>query len=71
MEKISTPESSNIRKFGYDEKRRILRVEFKKGVYEYSDVPYSVFEKMKEAKSKGRYVAAKVVGKYEWIEVNE
>lgn len=58
---IDTPESSNIARFAYDNARGILTVEFKRGgTYDYHDVPSTVFEEMKEAKSKGRFLSESI-----------
>lgn len=63
MEWIETPESSNISRIGYDEANRVLKIEFKNGsLYDYFDVPVNVFEGMRNAPSKGQYLAQQVKG---------
>ncbi len=48
--------SSSLRSVGYDSGRKILEVEFHSGgVYQYEEVPASVFEELTNAESKGRY----------------
>lgn len=67
MNMISTPESSNIANFGYDEKRQVLRVEFRNGsVYEYFDIPSQVFQEMERAGSKGSYLAQNIKGRFRY-----
>lgn len=67
MNWINTPESSTILRFGYDESRNILAVEFKNGsIYEYFDVPDAVFQRMKAAPSKGQFLAQDVKGRYRY-----
>lgn len=50
-------ESSLIRAVAYDPTASVLEVEFtgEGHVYEYYDVPYSVFEELLHEESKGRY----------------
>lgn len=64
---ISSPESSNIVRFGYDSANRTLYVEFKSGgTYRYFDVPQNVFDQMKAASSKGQFLAQSVKGAYRY-----
>ena len=63
MDWIETPESSNIARFAYDEQSLVLKIEFKKGgLYDYFDVPDYVFEGMRNAPSKGQYLAQQIKG---------
>lgn len=67
MDWINTPESSTILQFGYVEQDLILKVEFKNGtVYDYYDVPENVFFQMKNAASKGQYLAQQIKGTYRY-----
>jgi len=67
---IDTPESSNIAGLGYDTGTQILTVEFKEGGrYNYYDVPEAVFEQMRNAPSKGQYLAQNVKGRYRYARV--
>lgn len=64
---ISTPQSSNVAGFSYDEAAQVLTVEFNSGSrYDYYDVPENVFEGMKSADSKGRYLNTEVKGHYRY-----
>ena len=65
MSGIATPESSNIAGFDYIKDRKMLTVEFKNGGrYNYYDVPETIFERMKAARSKGQFLAQNVKGIY-------
>lgn len=67
MNWIDTTESSNIARFRYDEANQVLTVEFKNGgAYNYFDVPETVFEQMKAAPSKGRFLAQSIKGVYRY-----
>jgi hypothetical protein len=67
MDWIESPESSNIARFGYDSDSRILKVEFKAGgVYDYFDVPENVFDGMRNAPSKGQYLAQQIKGTFRY-----
>lgn len=64
---ISTPQSSNVAGFGYDEATQVLTVEFNSGSrYDYYDVPEHIFEGMKSADSKGKYLNAEIKGHYRY-----
>jgi len=70
MNWFESPESQNINRFGYDEASMVLFVEFKNGsVYQYFDVPPSVFEQMKSAPSKGQFLAQNIKGAYRYARV--
>ncbi len=67
MDWIETPESSNIARFAYDDTSHVLKVEFKNGgMYDYFDVPQHVFDGMRNAPSKGQYLAQQVKGTYRY-----
>lgn len=49
-------ESSNIAEVGYDEHTNVLEVMFKNGgVYQYEDVPMSVFQNLCDSPSLGSF----------------
>jgi len=53
--------SSHIASIGYDPNSMTLEVEFTDGgLYQYFDVPESVFQELMQADSKGRYMHANV-----------
>ncbi|MEK7992724.1 MAG: KTSC domain-containing protein [Planctomycetota bacterium] len=67
MEWVPSPESSNIVRFGYEAANQELFVEFKRGgVYQYFDVPQTIFDQMKAAPSKGSFLAQMVKGRYRY-----
>lgn len=67
MDWIETPESSNIARFKYDDASYVLKVEFKNGgTYDYFDVSQPVFEGMRNAPSKGQYLAQQIKGTYRY-----
>ena len=67
MDWIDTPDSSNIARIAYDNASRVLKVEFKNGsVYDYFDVSDHVFDGMRNAPSKGQYLAQLIKGKYRY-----
>lgn len=64
---IPTPQSSNVAGFCYDDTTKVLTVEFNSGSrYNYYDVPLHVYEGMKIADSKGKYLNAEVKGHYRY-----
>ena len=64
---ILTPESSNLARFRYDETSQTLTVQFNSGtMYDYYDVPHHVFEGMKSADSKGKYLNREIKGVYRY-----
>lgn len=58
-------ESSALKSVGYDGSREVLVIKFTSGsVYEYDDVPRSVYEELMNAPSKGRFFNANIKGLY-------
>lgn len=63
-------DSSNIAAVGYDEESETLQVEFLNGgVYQYFDVPLSVYDGLYRADSPGGYLAAHIKGRYRYSKV--
>jgi len=59
--------SSNIARFKYDVSSQVLTVEFNNGgTYNYFDVHDHIFEEMKNAGSKGKYLAQRIKGTYRY-----
>ena len=70
MNWIETPVSSNIARYRYEAKARVLTVEFKKGgIYNYYDVPQVVYGQMRAAASKGEFLARNIKGAYRYARV--
>lgn len=64
---IMTPESSNVSGFGYNTSTHVITVEFNNGTkYDYYDVPEHIFEGMKAAESKGKYLNSQIKGSYRY-----
>jgi len=63
--------SSNIASIGFDPDNMILEVEFLNGaVYQYYDVPQSIYEGLMAADSHGKYLAAYIKnGGYRYSQV--
>ncbi|HUN14483.1 MAG TPA: KTSC domain-containing protein [Alistipes sp.] len=63
--------SSNIASIGYDFDNMILEVEFLSGaVYQYFDVPQSIYDGLMAADSHGKYFAAYIKkGGYRYVRV--
>lgn len=63
--------SSNIKAVGYDERTRVLRIEFLHGkaAYEYLDVEKEALEGLLTAESVGKYFGAHIKGLYEYRKV--
>lgn len=63
-------DSSNISSIGFDEESSTLEVEFHDGaIYQYFDVPLGVFEGLRDADSKGQYLAQHIKGYYRYVKV--
>jgi hypothetical protein len=64
MQRMGLP-SRSIRSAGYDAERQTLELEFSSGgVYEYFDVPASVYDWLLRVPNKGRYVTKMVSNRY-------
>ena len=59
--------SSNIASIGYDQSSQTLEIEFNDGaIYQYFDVPASVYEGLMGANSHGQYLAQNIRGIYRY-----
>jgi hypothetical protein len=57
---------------GYHERSAILELEFEGGrLYQYFDVPKSVYESLLQAESIGRFVNARVKGVYRCLPLTD
>ena len=57
--------SCNISSIGYDHSRETLEVEFLNGsIYQYFNVPDDIYEKLKGASEKGRFLHAYIKNAY-------
>ena len=63
-------DSSNLRSVGYDAEQQILEIEFKSGsVYQYFNVPATVYEALMSASSKGTYHSQWIKYSYRYAQV--
>jgi KTSC domain-containing protein len=64
---ISTPQSSNVAGFCYEESSQTLTIEFNSGSrYNYYDVPQHIYDGMALADSKGKYLNIEIKGVYRY-----
>ena len=62
--------SSNVEGVGYDSSTQTLEVEFKNGnIYQYFDVPESVYDAMVNADSAGKFLINNIKGVYRYARV--
>ncbi len=58
-------ESSNLASIGYDPETSTLEVEFNNGaIWQYFDVPESVWHEFESSESKGKFFGQEVRGQY-------
>jgi len=61
--------SSNLVTVGYDATAQVLEVEFQSGrVYQYLDVPESVYQDLMTASSKGEYFHDNILKEFDFRE---
>ena len=54
--KIIAVDSTSLRTVGYDAERQLLQIEFlNRSIYQYFEVPATVYEELMQAPSKGAY----------------
>lgn len=62
--------SSNVRSVGYDATSEVLEVEFNTGgIYQYLNVPETIYAALMHAASKGRYLNDHVKDRYRYRQV--
>lgn len=62
--------SSNVASVGYDPNTLTLEVEFKDGsVYQYFDVPETVYQELMRASSVGQFMHANIKNNYRYTKV--
>jgi hypothetical protein len=62
--------SSNVESVGYDPNILTLEVEFKDGaVYQYFDVPETVYQELTRASSVGQFMHANIRNNYRYTKV--
>ena len=66
-----TPESSHIEKARYNHETNVLTIFFKNGkMFEYKDVPSSVWNEYRQAESVGKFINSSIKNTYKAKEVN-
>ena len=64
--------SSVINSFSYDPANKILKIVYLSGaIYNYLNVPVSVYESLSKARSKGTYLNKKIKGRFEYKKIYE
>lgn len=64
-------DSTNLKSAKYNTETKLLEIAFQNGsVYEYNDVPWSVFTKFRMAESQGKFFNASISRKYEYKKVS-
>ena len=58
--------SSNLESVGYDTETKTLKIKFHNGLYEYYNVPESIYHGLINASSKGKYHAAFIKNSYSY-----
>lgn len=62
--------SSNLSSVGYDEKERILEIEFNDGgVYQYYNVPPRIHSELMNASSHGKYFHRKIKEEFRYDQI--
>ena len=62
--------SSNIRSIGYDSVSNTLEIEFHSGgVYQYFNVPESIYKELMQAPSHGSYFHRHIRERFRWTKV--
>lgn len=61
-------ESSNLATVGFSD--GVLEIEFKHGgVYQYFNVPLTIYENLMKAESKGKFFRQFILNKYEFVKL--
>lgn len=64
-------DSTNLKSAKYNTETKLLEIAFQNGsVYEYTDVPWSVFTKFRMAESQGKFFNASISRKYDYKKVS-
>ena len=59
-----------VASIGYDEASETLEVEFTSGsIYQYYDVPISIYQKFMQARSKGKFMDEYIMDEYPYSRV--
>ena len=65
-----TLNSTNISSAGYDDQSQTLEIEFRRGgIYQYFDVPRSIYDQLMNASSPGDYLHEQIRGIFRYARV--
>jgi len=66
----TTVDSTNLKSIGYDFDKKILEIEFlTKSVYQYMEVPISIYTKLVKSNSKGEFFYHSIRGKFQFKKI--
>lgn len=72
MNRRPVKDSTNIQEVGFDEKTEVLEICFKNlKVYQYKQVPKSLYDAMLQAQSKGGFLRNYVIPHYTAVKIEE
>jgi hypothetical protein len=64
-------DSTTLRTVGYDAERQLLQIEFQnRSIYQYFEVPATVYEELMQAPSKGAYFNRSIRPRFDFALVN-
>jgi len=64
-------QSSNIKNAIYDTTNKLLRITFNNDLlYEYHDVEWETFAKLRLAESQGKFFSQNIIGKYKYNRID-
>ena len=62
--------STNLKSASYDTETEVLQITFNNGsIYDYNNVPWNVFTKLRMADSQGKYFNENISRKYKYTKV--
>jgi lysyl-tRNA synthetase class 2 len=65
---ITVLDSTSLRTVGYDAERQLLQVEFhNRSIYQYFEVPATVYQELMQAPSKGAYFNRSIRPRFDFV----
>jgi lysyl-tRNA synthetase class 2 len=65
---ITAVDSTSLRTVGYDAERQLLQVEFhNRSIYQYFEVPATVYQELMQAPSKGAYFNRSIRPRFDFV----
>lgn len=72
MNNLIQVKSSNINAVGYNNQYKILTIEFQNGnIYNYQEVPKTVYDELMDADSKGKYFMKNIRFKFAYEKLDQ